>query len=73
MAENLELVQKGFRILHPFFAGYVCQEMSHQYQRAGGEEKTGRTAESAGAAGMRSNGLSAWQRFYVYRARRRPG
>ena len=32
MAENLELVQKGFRILHPYFAGYVCQEMSHQYR-----------------------------------------
>ena len=32
MAENVELVQKGFRILHPHFAGYVCQEMSHQYR-----------------------------------------
>lgn len=32
MAENLEYVQKGFRILHPLMAGYVAQEMSREYK-----------------------------------------
>ena len=31
MAENVELVQKGFRILHPLLAGYVAQEMNREY------------------------------------------
>ena len=32
MAENLELVQKGFRILHPLMAAYIAQEMSREYK-----------------------------------------
>lgn len=32
MAENLEYVQKGFRILHPLMAGYIAQEMSRAYR-----------------------------------------
>ena len=32
MAENLEYVQKGFRILHPMMAGYIAQEMSREYK-----------------------------------------
>ena len=27
MAENLEYVQKGFRILHPLMAAYIAQEI----------------------------------------------
>lgn len=32
MSENLEYVQKGFRILHPLMAGYIAQEMSREYK-----------------------------------------
>lgn len=32
MAENLEYVQKGFRILHPLMAEYIAQEMSREYR-----------------------------------------
>lgn len=32
MAENLELVQKGFRVLHPLMAAYIAQEMSREYK-----------------------------------------
>lgn len=32
MAENLEYVQRGFRILHPLMAGYIAQEMSREYK-----------------------------------------
>ena len=32
MAENIEYVQKGFRILHPLMAAYVAQEMSREYK-----------------------------------------
>ena len=32
MPENLEYVQKGFRILHPLMAGYIAQEMSREYK-----------------------------------------
>ena len=32
MAENLEYVQKGFRILHPMMAAYIGQEMSREYK-----------------------------------------
>jgi len=32
MAENLEYVQKGFRILHPMMAAYIAQEMSREYK-----------------------------------------
>ena len=32
MAENLEYVQKGFRILHPLMAAYIAQEMSREYK-----------------------------------------
>lgn len=38
MAENVELVQKGFRILHPLLAAYVCQELSHEYGDSWWEE-----------------------------------
>ena len=31
MAENLALVQQGFRILHPWLAGYIGQEMRREY------------------------------------------
>ena len=32
MAENLEYVQKGFRVLHPLMAAYIAQEMSREYK-----------------------------------------
>ena len=32
MPENLEYVQKGFRILHPMMAAYIAQEMSREYK-----------------------------------------
>lgn len=32
MTENNELVQKGFRILHPLLAGYVAQELNREYK-----------------------------------------
>ena len=32
MPENLEYVQKGFRILHPMMASYIAQEMSREYK-----------------------------------------
>ena len=32
MSENLEYVQKGFRILHPMMAAYIAQEMSREYK-----------------------------------------
>ena len=32
MLENYELVQKGFRILHPLMAGYIGQEFSRAYK-----------------------------------------
>ena len=32
MQENYELVQKGFRILHPLLAGYIAQEMHRVYK-----------------------------------------
>lgn len=32
MAENIELVQKGFRVLHPMMAAYIAQEMSREYK-----------------------------------------
>ena len=32
MAENLEYVQKGFRILHPLMAAYIAQEMGREYK-----------------------------------------
>lgn len=31
MQDNYELVQKGFRILHPFMAGYIGQELNAVY------------------------------------------
>ncbi len=31
MAENVEYVQKGFRILHPLLADYVAEELSREY------------------------------------------
>ena len=38
MAENLEYVQKGFRILLPQFAGYLCQSMSREYGKGWWQE-----------------------------------
>ena len=32
MQENYELVQKGFRILHPLMANYIGREMSRTYR-----------------------------------------
>ena len=31
MQENYELVQKGFRILHPLMAAYIVKEMNRVY------------------------------------------
>ena len=31
MQENYELVQKGFRILHPLMAGYIGREFNRVY------------------------------------------
>ncbi|MCD8007896.1 MAG: hypothetical protein LUF68_02995, partial [Clostridiales bacterium] len=31
MPQNVELVQKGFRILHPYLAGYIGREMRREY------------------------------------------
>lgn len=31
MGTNLELVQRGFQLLHPLLAGYVCQELNREY------------------------------------------
>lgn len=31
MASNKSLVQKGFDILHPYLAGYLCQELNTEY------------------------------------------
>ena len=38
MAENLEYVQKGFRILHPLMAAYIAQEMSREYKNGWWQE-----------------------------------
>ena len=38
MAENLEYVQKGFRILHPRMAAYIAQEMSREYKNGWWQE-----------------------------------
>lgn len=38
MLENYELVQKGFRILHPLMAGYIGQEFSRVYQNGWWQE-----------------------------------
>ena len=33
MQENYELVQKGFRIIHPIMAGYIGRELNRVYQK----------------------------------------
>lgn len=38
MLENYELVQKGFRILHPLMAGYIGQEFSRVYKNGWWQE-----------------------------------
>lgn len=38
MPENVTLVQKGFRILHPQLAGYIAQELSREYQNGWWQE-----------------------------------
>ena len=38
MQENYELVQKGFRILHPIMAGYIGKEMSRVYRNGWWQE-----------------------------------
>lgn len=38
MAENLEYVQKGFRILHPMMAAYIAQEMSREFKKGWWQE-----------------------------------
>ena len=32
MAENVDYVQRGFRVLHPLMAAYIAQEMSREYK-----------------------------------------
>ena len=32
MTENLDYVQRGFRILHPVMAEYIALEMRREYQ-----------------------------------------
>jgi len=41
MLENLEYVQKGFRILHPHMASYIAQEMSREYKDRWWQEALG--------------------------------
>ena len=38
MLENYELVQKGFRILHPLMAGYIGRELSRVYKESWWQE-----------------------------------
>ena len=38
MMENYELVQKGFRVLHPLMAGYIGQEFSRVYKNGWWQE-----------------------------------
>lgn len=38
MLENYELVQKGFRVLHPLMAGYIGQEFSRVYKNGWWQE-----------------------------------
>lgn len=38
MQDNYELVQKGFRILHPFMAGYIGQELNAVYHNGWWQE-----------------------------------
>ena len=38
MQENYELVQKGFRILHPMLAGYIGQELNRVYRQGWWQE-----------------------------------
>lgn len=38
MQENYELVQKGFRILHPLLAGYIGQELNREYHNGWWQE-----------------------------------
>ena len=38
MQENIELVQKGFRILLPVLSGFIGQEMSKMYRRTWWDE-----------------------------------
>ncbi len=38
MAENLELVQKGFRVIQPVMAAYIGQEMAREYKDAWWQE-----------------------------------
>ncbi|MCD7749890.1 MAG: hypothetical protein LUH42_07550, partial [Oscillospiraceae bacterium] len=38
MPQNVELVQKGFRILHPYLAGYIGREMRSAYGNAWWQE-----------------------------------
>ena len=45
MFENLEYVQKGFRILHPIMASYIAQEMNREYQDRWWQEALGSLGE----------------------------
>lgn len=38
MLENYELVQRGFRVLHPLMAGYIGQEFSRAYKKGWWQE-----------------------------------
>ena len=64
MQENYDLVQKGFRILHPMLAGYIGQEMNRIYKESWWDEvlyalsDQSRDLPDAGAL-PRENGYSA--------------
>ena len=47
MQENYELVQKGFRILHPIIAGYIAQELNRMYHGGWWQEVLSTLGEKA--------------------------
>lgn len=57
MQENYELVQKGFRILHPMMAGYIGKEMNRVYRNNWWQEV--RTALSDQLRDLPDNGSYA--------------
>lgn len=47
MQENYELVQKGFRILHPLLAGYISREFNREYHDGWWQEVLNTLGEKA--------------------------
>ena len=47
MAENIDYVQKGFRILQPVMAAYLAQEMSREYKSGWWDEVLGSLGEQS--------------------------